>query len=60
MKIYKEKKEYNSPEIHCIKLDNEISLALASDNDPSEEPDGPLWSQNQNGMQSDPFNNQMG
>lgn len=33
------KKEYKSPEIELIKLDNEISLQLASDADPMGEPD---------------------
>lgn len=30
------KKNYDSPKIECIELDNEISLTLASFNDPSE------------------------
>lgn len=34
----KEKREYNTPYIERIKLDNEISLILESDNDPAGDP----------------------
>lgn len=57
MNIYK--KEYISPEICRIQLDNEISLALASTENinPSDEPN---WSsQNQNNMPTNPFKNQL-
>ena len=37
--IIKEKKTYNPPQIEIIKLDNEISLQLASDTTPPVEPD---------------------
>lgn len=58
MNIYKEKKEYIAPEVICIKLDNEISLVMESDPNPSGEPG---WgAQNQNGLVADPFKNQMG
>jgi hypothetical protein len=35
----KKKEIYNSPEIELIRLDNDISLQLASDADPMGEPD---------------------
>lgn len=60
MNIFKIKKEYNSPEIYCIKLDNEISLVLESVN-PMGEPGGDGWdSQNLKEIQFDPFKSQLG
>jgi len=53
--IYKmtEKRTYSTPEVLCIKLDNEISLALES-NEPDIDPT--FTSQNFN---NDPFKNGM-
>ena len=46
-------KIYIQPSITRIGLDNEISLVLASDQNPMGEPDSPGGSQNN--MKSDPF-----
>lgn len=44
-----EKKVYSSPQIERIKLDNEISLVLSS-------PESlPLWSENKENCNNDPF-----
>jgi len=48
-----EKRTYSTPEVLCIKLDNEISLALES-NEPDTDPT--FTSQNFN---NDPFKNGM-
>ena len=39
----KEKKNWISPQIKMIELDNEISLQLASNKQPTGEPDGEEW-----------------
>jgi len=49
-----EKKVYSSPQIERIKLDNEISLALESPASP------PLWSENKEYFNNDPFKNNVG
>lgn len=55
------KKLYKAPEIELIKLDNQISLAMESDNTPPIEPgEGGPWAQNQQGASPDPFKDQMG
>ena len=43
MEITEIKKTYITPEIELIVLDNEISLAMESDNNPETEPVGPEW-----------------
>jgi hypothetical protein len=56
--IYKiaEKRAYCTPDVICIKMDNEISLALESAN-----PDGdPTFSSNQQFFNNDPFKSNMG
>lgn len=58
MNIFKEKKVYHVPELCRIELDNEISLALASNPDPMGEPD---WgAQNQKSLAPNPFKDQLG
>ncbi len=37
--IMAKKRTYSTPDVLCIKLDNEISLALASDPSPEGDPD---------------------
>ncbi|MFZ4726247.1 MAG: hypothetical protein ACOYMD_12460 [Paludibacter sp.] len=50
------KRAYSSPDVICIKMDNEISLALESAN-----PDGdPTFSSNQQFFINDPFKSNMG
>jgi len=49
-----DKKVYRSPEIERITLDNEISLELES---PASLP---LWSENQNNSEADPFKTNRG
>lgn len=51
----KKKESYLEPDIALIRLDNDISLQLQSDNTPSEEPTN--WSYNQS--VSDPIKNQL-
>ena len=51
-----EKKTYNAPRIERIKLDNEISLALES-NQPSGEP---TWAKANNYFNNDPFKTNVG
>ena len=48
----KEKKTYSPPQIEMIKLDNEISLQLASDADPMGEP---TWGKANQPMSNDPY-----
>ena len=49
----KEKKTYSPPQIEIIKLDNEISLQLASDDKPMGEPE---WDAKANQpMSNDPY-----
>ena len=49
----KEKKTYSPPQIEIIKLDNEISLQLASDDKPMGEPE---WGAKANQpMSNDPY-----
>lgn len=60
MNIIINKKTYITPEIQCIELDNEISLALQSDIKPTGEPEGGPWAQDQHGIAPDPFKNQLG
>ena len=57
--MIKEKKIYNPPQILMIKLDNEISLQLASgakteDADPTLEPGGGYWGK-ANHQNNDPY-----
>ncbi len=51
------KKVYLSPQIECVKLDNEISLALESA--PPEGPDE-VMNNTPNYFNTDPFKNQLG
>lgn len=51
--IIKEKKTYSPPQIEMIKLDNEISLQLASDDKPMGEPDD--WGKANQPMNNDPY-----
>lgn len=51
--IIKIKREYTLPVIHAIKLDNEISLALESNVDPTSEPNN--WSKAPDYLNNDPF-----
>lgn len=60
MEITEIKKTYITPEIELIVLDNEISLAMESDNNPETEPVGGPWGQNQQGASPAPFKDQMG
>jgi len=55
--IMAKKRTYITPDVLCIKLDNEISLALASD--PSPEGD-PTFSSNQHLFNNDPFKSNIG
>ena len=50
--INTEKKFYNPPHIELIRLDNEISLQLASDTTPPEEPG---WTKAEQQMSNDPY-----
>ena len=49
----KEKKTYNPPQIEMIKLDNEISLQLASDDNPTGEPEN--WGKANQPTNNDPY-----
>jgi hypothetical protein len=50
---------YISPNITCIKLDNEISLQLQSDANPEGDPNG--WSSNElPNFNNDPFKTNLG
>jgi len=49
-----EKKVYCSPQIERITLDNEISLTMESPADP------PVWSENQEHFNNDPFKTNVG
>ena len=49
----KEKKTYFPPQIELIRLDNEISLQLASDATPAEEPTD--WTKANQQMNNDPY-----
>ncbi|MDX9747237.1 MAG: hypothetical protein RBT57_01920 [Paludibacter sp.] len=51
----KTKESYLAPDINLIRLDNDISLQLQSDNTPAEEPTN--WSYNQS--YNDPLKNQL-
>ncbi|MDD3489388.1 MAG: hypothetical protein PHR62_05825 [Paludibacter sp.] len=53
-----ERKKYETPEITVVKLDTEISLQMASDPNPLEEPDN--WSHNQNSIAPDPWKGNLG
>ena len=57
-KINNNKKYYCQPTLIVIKLDNQISLALESDNNPSSEPGD--WVKAPDNLRNDPFNNTMG
>ena len=48
----KEKKTYFPPQIELIRLDNEISLQLASDTTPAEEPE---WTKANHQNSNDPY-----
>lgn len=52
------KKPYCLPQIERIKLDNEISLVLASDPTPDTEPGG--WSKAPEHFNNDPFKTNIG
>jgi hypothetical protein len=49
-----EKKDYRSPQIERITLDNEISLVLQSPASP------PIWSENQENAKNNPFKTDIG
>lgn len=53
-----ERKNYEAPEIQVVKLDTEISLQMASDPNPLEEPED--WSYNPNSIASDPWKGNLG
>ena len=48
----KDKRTYFPPQIELIRLDNEISLQLASDTTPPEEPG---WTKTENQQNDDPY-----
>lgn len=56
--INTERKKYEAPEIQVVKLDTEISLQMASDPNPLEEPED--WSYNPNSIASDPWKGNLG
>ena len=56
--INTERKKYEAPEIQVVKLDTEISLQMASDPNPLEEPDN--WSHNSNHIAPDPWKGNLG
>lgn len=56
--ISTERKKYEAPEIMVVKLDTAISLEMASDPNPLEEPDD--WSHNQNHIAPDPWKGNLG
>lgn len=51
----KEKKNWISPQIKKIVLDNEISLQLASNKQPTGEPDGEEWAKAGQPLNSEPY-----
>lgn len=56
--ISTERKNYEAPEITVVKLDTAISLEMASDPNPLEEPDN--WSYNSNHIAPDPWKGNLG
>ncbi len=56
--ISTERKKYEAPEIMVVKLDTAISLEMASDPYPLEEPDN--WSHNSNHIAPDPWRSNLG
>ena len=52
IKENKERRTYSVPQIELIRLDNEISLQLASDTNPAEEPN---WSKASAHSTDDPY-----
>ena len=54
-KISIAKKTYSAPQIEMIRLDNEISLQLASDDKPIGEPGGDEWSKANSPINNDPY-----
>lgn len=55
----KKKETYYSPEIELIRLDNDISLQLASDPNPMGEPDDWEVSATKDYFSNDPMNDQL-
>ena len=51
----KDKKTYFPPQIELIRLDNEISLQLASDDKPMGEPGGDDWAKASQHATNDPY-----
>ena len=57
MNTIKEKKIYTQPHLECVKLDNEISLALESS--PPTGPEEGAWINPEN-FNNNPFDNKLG